>query len=128
MSGPQARPQGEAAHGRRMAASRPVGQSARRVEAWEEAGRPASPGQRWQQPPEPRAWDRAGLTCPGGPAAGPGLASRAPAPGSGSGSGASRPSGRGQGALGAEAAVAIGEEEQAWLPRCRAGGGGREST
>lgn len=44
MSGPQARPQGEAAQDRRMAASRPAGQMGRRP--GEEGGRPARPGQR----------------------------------------------------------------------------------
>lgn len=117
--------------GRRPTAGawRPVGQSARWVEAWGVGGRPARPGQWWQRPPpSPGSGTRLGLTCPWGRAPGPGLASRAPRAGLRKWEWSKPASGRGQGALGAEAAVAIGEEEQAWPPRCRAGGGGREST
>lgn len=72
----------------------------------------------------------AGPTCPRGPgAAGPGL--------QGSSAGLRKwewrepVGGRGQGALGAETGLSQsrrGEEEQAWPPRRRAGGGVREST
>lgn len=72
--------------------------------------------------PSPGSGTRLRLTCPWGPAAGPGLASGAPRAGLRKWEWSEPASGRGQGALGAEAAVAIGEEEQAWLPRCRAGG------
>lgn len=80
----------------------------------------------WPRLPKP---GRLGRRAPGGRER-PGLASRAPAPGSGSGSGASRP-GAGAGSSGSRGrpvAIATGEEEQAWPPRRRAGGGGREST
>lgn len=52
------------------------GQWASRPDGWrlgEEGGRPARPGQWWQQPPEPRAWDRARADVPPG-AERPGLA------------------------------------------------------
>ena len=58
--------------GRRPTAGawRPVGQSARWVEAWGVGGRPARPGQWWQRPPpEPRVWDKARADVPLGPSA-----------------------------------------------------------
>lgn len=120
MSGPQARPQGEA-HSGSMAAS-PAG---RRPEGKVRglalgAVVTAASG-------EPGAGTGLRPKCPGGQSSRAGLASGAPAPGSGSGSGAGGPRGgdRERWELGL---CCNREEEQAWLLCCRVGGGSREST
>lgn len=107
MSGPQARPQGEAAHGRRMAASGPVGQTGggrgRKVGGLHVLGSGGS------NLPSPGPGTGLGLTCPRGPSgrAWPGLQGSSarlrkwewskPAFGAGTGSSGSRGSCRNRG-------------------------------
>lgn len=70
----------------------------RRVEAWEEGGKPGCPKQRRWRLPKPSGWADVPRGAGSGRAWPPGLQR----PGSGSGSGESWLRGRGQGALGAE--------------------------